>query len=77
LEALKEFMRVCKGTIRVQVPHWLGRNARRDPSHRNFEVMHAGWWIQHFRNAKVWSEYSRFIIFARPEKLNVVISCED
>lgn len=43
-KAIKELQRVATGMVEIQVPHWLGTYAKKDKTHRNFEVMHRKYW---------------------------------
>ena len=46
-KAIIELLRVAKGWVEIQVPHWLGPYAKRDKTHVNFQVMRRKWWYKY------------------------------
>jgi predicted SAM-dependent methyltransferase len=71
VKAVKELLRVANGTVEIQVPHWLSKNARKDKTHVNFQVMRRKWWLA-FHPEAITLDYTRFLLFfARPNNVTV------
>jgi ubiquinone/menaquinone biosynthesis C-methylase UbiE len=72
--ALNELMRVCNGTVEIQVPHWLSPNAKKDPTHINFHVMNRKFWLR-LKPVYITLDYTPFVplipFLNRPNNITV------
>jgi len=74
LRAIHELKRISNGIIQIQVPHWLSLNAKKDETHKNFQVMKRKFWLQ-FNPFLIPVDYTSIFpllpFFRRPNNINV------
>ena len=73
-KAIKELLRVTREILEIQVPHWLSRNAKKDPTHRNFHIMHLKYWKK-WKPIKTQIEWQYLIppFILRPNNITITI----
>jgi len=76
VKAIKELLRVSKGTVEIQVPHWLSPNAKKDKNHVNFQIMRRKFWLP-FKPSSITLDYVRLVPFfpipLRPNNITVTL----
>jgi ubiquinone/menaquinone biosynthesis C-methylase UbiE len=79
-KAIKELLRVCNSFVEIQISHWLSSNAKKDKTHKNFQVMHRKYWLK-FNPIEMKIDYVRLFSFMplilRPNSITIKIKKEE
>jgi ubiquinone/menaquinone biosynthesis C-methylase UbiE len=74
-KVVAELLRVSRKWVEIQVPHWLSKNAKKDKTHANFQVMRKKWW-ERLNPTWITIDYTNFMhvpFLVRPNNITVIL----